>query len=89
MVFVACTVWHVIPTPEAILKCQIVVVLGGGGGGEGDADCHCNVRCDSVQSPSLPPNLQVIQHDSTGRLSMRLSYIGNQQSRSVYHRAYN
>ena len=39
---------------------------GGGGGGEGDAHCHCNVRCDSVQSPSLPPNLQVIQHDSTG-----------------------
>ena len=30
MVFVACTVWHVIPTSEAILKCQIVVVLAGG-----------------------------------------------------------
>ena len=40
-----------------------------GGGWEGDADCHCSVRCDSVQSPSLPPNLQVIQHDSTGEAS--------------------
>ena len=51
----------------AILKCQILVVLvRRGRAGKGDANCHCNVCCDSVQSPSLPPNLQVIQHDSIG-----------------------
>ena len=61
--FVACTVWHVIPTSVAILKINTVYNCAS----EGEKEMP---RCDSVQSPSLPPNLQVIQHDGTGEVPM-------------------
>ena len=54
--FVACTMWHVIPTSVVVLKYSVIVLVKG-------KEMPC---CDSVQSPSLPPNLQVIQHDGTG-----------------------
>ena len=54
--FVACTVWHVISTSVVVLKFSVIVLVMG----------KEMPRCDSVQSPSLPPNSQVIQHDGTG-----------------------
>ena len=66
--FVACIVWHVIPA-SVLSHSQMSDCSCAGGG---DADCHRNVSCDSVQSPSLPPNLQVVQHDGIGEAPYEL-----------------